>query len=855
MLQQSVVRTHDTRGTLHKMAWITLGVVTATACASAVYLSVILKLSPTEWQGLRSAAGYALIGTLAVMAGAGWLVLGGLGESIAAGAQGDEEAAASAYRRLARLPLRIAALIGGGFGLFGLTTILSFAASHASLWNATLLVLLHGALSAGLLAGTFWFFVGKRELRPLVEFAAEHVPDMQQRRELAANRPIRRKVLVSVLGVTLVLVQLAMIVARADSDRRTETLATDLQKRFLSLHRLDLIEGDREEVDQIAAVARSHGIASSLVILDRYAENTLHGEADRLTERERDLIRATPHAGNGLGLDSDNCMAWISGSDRVVVLLRPWSAVVAGSDDGGYFFLVLIISSLLAGGLALLLSHDLGFATETLRRQVEQVAEGDLRPIRIVESDDEIGTLSRALDVMVRSTRETVEDLALAVENVEGATRGVAAVAQTVSNSAASQKAGVDGAAAFVDRIGSGMTEIAGSAENLHVLVDASNTSVIEMSAATDQLTQTASSLTERIDGVSSSIDHMLGNVGAVAQHTETLSGAAEHTSESMQEMAIAMKQVSDTANVTAELSNRVVETAERGHQKVVETIDGMESIRTATDAAEAVIRNLGRNAEKIGAILDVIDDVAAETNLLALNAAIIAARAGEQGRSFSIVAEQIKKLADRVLDHTSEIASVIRSLQEESSNAVGAIETGSKNVASGVELSAEAGNALDEIRSASHESGVRILEIVNAVHREADSAGHVVDLMERVNMGIAAIRAATQAQHDGSATIGETSAAMRNAAAQLHQTTTEQARGGRHMSESTEGIRVAVKEINQSLSEQAQASDELIDFIESVASGVRENEGASERLTAVTLDMQRQSQALREQLSRLRLR
>ena len=153
---------------------------------------------------------------------------------------------------------------------------------------------------------------------------------------------------------------------------------------------------------------------------------------------------------------------------------------------------------------------------------------------------------------------------------------------------------------------------------------------------------------------------------------------------------------------------------------------------------------------------MDVIDDVADETNLLALNAAIIAAQAGEQGKAFSVVADEIKELADRVLASTKEIGGLIRAVQEEGSNAIGAIEKGASSVALGVDLSAEAGESLEEITRASRQSGTRIAGIVSAVREQAKAASHVVELMERVRGGVEQIRAAAAEQDRGNEVVHE---------------------------------------------------------------------------------------------------
>jgi methyl-accepting chemotaxis protein len=245
---------------------------------------------------------------------------------------------------------------------------------------------------------------------------------------------------------------------------------------------------------------------------------------------------------------------------------------------------------------------------------------------------------------------------------------------------------------------------------------------------------------------------------------------------------------------------------------------------------------------------------VADETNLLALNAAIIAAQAGEQGKAFSVVADEIKDLADRVLASTKEIGGLIRAVQEEGSNAIGAIERGAASVASGVDLSAEAGVSLEEITRASRESGTRIAGIVSAVREQAKAASHVVELMERVRGGVEQIRGASAEQDRGNEVVHASSVAMREVAQQVRGTTEEQARGSGRIRESVEEVREAVERINSALQEQSAACRSAAEFLEAVYARTKSNQESARRLDEVTQSLLHQAEALRQDVRRFEI-
>jgi methyl-accepting chemotaxis protein len=384
--------------------------------------------------------------------------------------------------------------------------------------------------------------------------------------------------------------------------------------------------------------------------------------------------------------------------------------------------------------------------------------------------------------------------------------------------------------------------------------VEESSSSILELGAAGDDLNETAVTLSEKVDEVSTSMEQIVRSVSQVVESTRALSEASSETSSSMELMANSLMEVDESAEESARLSNYVVSTAESGQEKVRQTIEGMDAIRLATETAEKVIRNLGGRTKEIGAIVDVIDDVADETNLLALNAAIIAAQAGEHGRAFSVVADEIKDLAERVLASTKEIAGLIRAVQDEGENAIGAIESGTESVASGVDLSAEAGVSLEEITRVSRDSGERIQGILKAVRAQARAASHVVELMERVRGGVDEIRTAATEQERGNTVVYRSTTAMRDVAQQVRTTTEEQSHGSGRIRESVEGQREAVEQINQALQEQAAACRSAVEFIEEIFAQTRANEESARRMDQASKGLLKQSAGLREDVHRFRL-
>jgi methyl-accepting chemotaxis protein len=617
-----------------------------------------------------------------------------------------------------------------------------------------------------------------------------------------------------------------------------------------------MAEGGAPALEHARSEARRLGIADDLLLLDGAGREVRSGGREQLLRSELALLRELGvGAGDSRSFDSPHVFAWLRTPAGVLVATSSGDDLRSEmADTRNVFALLLLVSTGMAGALAWLLAQDVSRATEALRGEAERLSSGDLRRGEVVESEDELGELSRSFEAMGSSLRATVARVSEAADRVEATAGEMAGVSEAVSGVTADQVRGIQRTTTSMEEINRQVRGIADSSQRLNVSVEESSSSILELGAAGDELNETAMVLSGKVNEVSSSIEQMVRSVKQVLENTEALSEAAVETSSSMGEMAASMREVDASAEQTARLSDQVVASAESGQAKMVQTIEGMEAIREATETAERVIRNLGHRTREIGAIVDVIDDVADETNLLALNAAIIAAQAGEQGKAFSVVADEIKDLADRVLASTKEIGGLIRAVQEEGSNAIGAIEKGAASVASGVDLSAEAGESLEEITRASRQSGTRIAGIVSAVREQARAASHVVELMERVRSGVEQIRAAAAEQDRGNEVVHSSSVAMREVAQQVRGTTEEQARGSGRIRESVEGVREAVEQINGALQEQSVACRSAVELLEGLYGRTRSNEESARRLDAVAKSLLHQAEALRNDVRRFEI-
>jgi methyl-accepting chemotaxis protein len=289
---------------------------------------------------------------------------------------------------------------------------------------------------------------------------------------------------------------------------------------------------------------------------------------------------------------------------------------------------------------------------------------------------------------------------------------------------------------------------------DLTVSVDLDSSDEIGVVAkAVTRMVESLRSAILRVDEASQRVESVTGRIteqmSRLSSGTEDQLRQATEVVTAVEEMTASISENAASATKTADLAREARATAEKGGGVVEQTSDGMRQVADVVQVSAQTVTSLGKSSEQIGEIAAVIDEIADQTNLLALNAAIEAARAGEQGRGFAVVADEVRRLADRTTSATKEIATMIKRIQQDTTEAVKTMGDGKTKATEGLALAESAHNALTEIMESTDSVMKMVDQIAAAVEEQSSTSGEIAKNIEQIS-------SASQAAADNSRQVVE---------------------------------------------------------------------------------------------------
>ena len=407
------------------------------------------------------------------------------------------------------------------------------------------------------------------------------------------------------------------------------------------------------------------------------------------------------------------------GMDRSII-------TAAATRSGQYLLMVFLGISMLVVLAGVFFAHHITKPVTQVVRAAERVGQGDLTRLVTVSSRDEIGQLAATFNdtiVRLRSQVQTESERDEERHKREDLQRNIMRFLDTATEIARGD----------LTRRGQVTSDVLGS------VVDAINVMVEELATLIEGVREAAQQ-------VLTSSTEMMGTMEATAGGAQTQSREAVAVSDTMEALTRSMRQVAENAEQSATSADLTLESAQKGEHAVRASLSGMQKIRGEVQGISKKVKNLADRSLEISEIVTTIEDISSQTNLLALNAAIEAAGAGEAGLRFAVVAEEVRKLAERSGKAAKDIVLLIKSVQTETQQAVVAMEEGTREVEAGYRVTVEAGERLRQIGEISQRTAALAREISQAAQEQVhDVEGGAVAVQSIAGVAVETEKAALE--------------------------------------------------------------------------------------------------------------
>lgn len=670
--------------------------------------------------------------------------------------------------------------------------------------------------------------------------------------------PLVLKIIIVFIGSLLVAAAalVAMISSRVTTTLETLAISSSLD-RYDAIHRQLLTSGGvgertRAEIrDQLPAGYSMFVIHPDGRVQTEQPDGSI---VDPLTPRELDTIRKLKN-GDSTSFIAEHVLVFRELPDASILALSiPWDEY-----DGIPYqiaFYTAIIGLLTTGvfaGATYFLARDFNRPLRQLMHGADEMAKGDFEYAPRIFSDDEVGMLSQSFGETRENLRQLIGSLRTSGATIAGGTRIISSGMGTMVSRAREQASLTLDTSLSLGRVRNSSESIVGAVESVTDIAQDSSSRALQLQASTEEISALTGQLFQSVEKTSSSVTEMDASAAEMTTRSQVLSSVGDEVLSYIAQMESTIEELRRSAGTTAGLSREVRERATAGGDAVDTTLAGINEARTTTLRATEVMTALQKSIGQITQMLQVIEEVTDKTNLLSLNAAIIAAQAGEHGAGFTVVAGEIRELADRTRVSTKEISLMVKAIQAGAAEAVRAMETGLAAVTRNVDLAFDASRSLASIVERATASSEMSDSMSKGLEEQALASRHLHEVSTRMSDHIREIHRATDEQARGTRLLSEESERVRDIAEHVRNSTDQQSTASRGIATAMEQIASDIRMIRDLLQEQMRETDGIASASQLMLGIAQENEQIASNFTGTAESIARGGDEFEKEVARFR--
>jgi methyl-accepting chemotaxis protein len=497
----------------------------------------------------------------------------------------------------------------------------------------------------------------------------------------------------------------------------------------------------------------------------------------------------------------------------ILVLAIPWTPYKNIPIQITFYTIVVgLITTIVFSAATWVLSRDVTVPLRELRRLAREMAQGNFDATPRVFADDEVGQLADSFGETRSNLRGLLGRVGGSGATITDGVRVITDGTGLLLVRSRDQTDLTESSSLALENVRGGIRTVLGAAETVTDLTQDASSRALELQASAEEVARSMDYLFQSVEKTSSSTTEMNASMNEMSGRTDVLAGIGDEVLSFVSQMDSTVGELLTTSRSTADIAQQVREDARGGGEAVNRTVEGINVTHELTMSTAKTIDELQRSVGEISQILTVIEEVANRTNLLSLNAAIIAAQAGEHGAGFTVVADEIRELAERTRGSTKEISTIIKAVQSGSRQAVAKMHEGVAKVTDNVRLAQDAATSLAKIVESATRSYDMATRITRALEEQSHASRRLHEVTSRMSDHISEINRATREQARGTQLMAQESERVRDIAAQVKNATQEQSTAGRGITAALEKIAADARAMRDLLERQLEETDRIAD-------------------------------------------